>query len=355
MGKVMAMRRATEDELARWDELVAANPDGGNAMQTRAWGDFKARWGWPAERLVYELPGSRLVAAQWLRREVPGVGTIWYCPKGPGVTNQKDYLEVVKQTREAGLLSGIFARFESEVLADEADTARLRAAGLVRANRDPGMKSTIFVDLAPGEEAVLASFKQSCRRNIRKAEAAGVVVEPVTGTPDNLEVMFELMRATEARAKYGLRPRNYFLDYWQSLIAAGQAQLFLARHEGEVLAGLFLTYVGQRGWYKDGGSFDKKREMLAPYLVQWRVMQWQMQQGITQYDLLGTPNRDKVGTGDPKDGLYTFKSKFNPEITEFIGCYDLPLAGELKYRLWRKVGERVAARLANRSPEKWLY
>ncbi|HEY6736802.1 MAG TPA: peptidoglycan bridge formation glycyltransferase FemA/FemB family protein [Candidatus Saccharimonadia bacterium] len=353
----MAMRRATEDERARWDELVAANPDGGNAMQTRVWGAFKARWGWPAEQFVYELPGGRQVAAQWLRRDVPGVGRIWYCPKGPGVTTPADYLAVVKQTREAGLLAGVFARFESEVLDDETDKGRLRAAGLVRANRDPGMKSTIFVDLAPGEAAVLASFNQSARRNIRKAEAAGVTVEPAPGTPDNLETMFELMRATEARAHYGLRPREYFLDYWQSQIKAGQAQLFFARHEGEVLAGLFLTFVGKRSWYKDGGSFDKKREVQAPYLLQWRVMQWQMEHGngITKYDLIGVPNRDQVGTGDPKDGLYAFKSKFNPEITEFIGCYDLPLAGDLKYKLWRKVGERVAARLANRRPEKWLY
>lgn len=351
----MIMRHATESELAKWDEIVAANPDGGNAMQTVAWGAFKQRWGWPPAHLIYELADGRVVAAQWLKRAIPGVGTIWYCPKGPGVTRLDDYLEVVRLTQESGLLKGILARFESELLDDEADKAKLAAAGLVRANRDPGLKSTIFVDLSGGQGAVLAGFNQSCRRNIRKAEAAGAVVDPVHGSPDNLEIMFELMRATEARAKYGLRPRNYYLDYWQSQIKAGQAQLFLARHEGEVLAGLFLTYVGQRSWYKDGGSFDKKREILAPYLVQWRVMQWLMEHHVTSYDLLGSPNRDKVGTGDPKDGLYTFKSKFNPEITEFVGGYDLPLGGDLKYRLWRKVGERIAARLANRSPEKWLY
>jgi lipid II:glycine glycyltransferase (peptidoglycan interpeptide bridge formation enzyme) len=271
------------------------------------------------------------------------------------VTALADYLEVVRQTRDAGLLSGILARFESEVLADMGDLVALRAAGLVRANRDPGMKSTILVDLSSSEEVVLAGFSQSARRNIRKAEAARVVAEPVIGTADDLETMFELMKATEARAHYGLRPKTYFLDYWRSQIGAGQAQLFLARHEGEVLAGLFATYLDHRAWYKDGGSFDKLREVQAPYLLQWRVMQWLRSRGVTAYDLVGTPNRDKVGTGDPKDGLYTFKSKFNPEITEFVGCYDLPLGGSLRYAAWLKLGERVAARLANRAPEKWLY
>ncbi len=355
MGKVMAMRHATEDELARWDELVAANPDGGNSLQTKTWGEFKARWGWWPERFVYELPGGRLVVAQWLKRTIPAVGTIWYCPKGPGIVTPVDYLEVVKQTRKAGLLSGIFARFEPEVLADDVKPAALTKAGLVRANRDPASKATIFVDLSAGEEAMLASFSQSARRNIRKAQAGGVVVEAVEPTADNLQAMFELMKATEARAKYGLRPQDYFTDYWKAQTEVGQAQLFLARHDGDVLAGLFLTYLGQRGWYKDGGSFDIKRELQAPYLVQWEVMRWCLERGIVQYDLLGSPNRDKVGTGDPKDGLYTFKSKFNPDITEFAGCYDLPLAGGLAYKAWRKIGERVAARLAVRSRERFLY
>jgi len=179
-------------------------------------------------------------------------------------------------------------------------------------------------------------------------------VEPVDATDENLEVMFELMKATEARARYGLRPRAYFFDYWKAQAAAGRAQLFLTRHEGEVLAGLFATFIGWRAWYKDGGSFDIKRDLQASYLMQWEVMRWLMARGITSYDLVGTPNRDEVGTGSARDGLYTFKSKFNPEITEFVGCWDLPL-NELKYKLWRRVGERVAARLAMRRPERFLY
>ena len=346
------MRPATEEELARWDELVAANPDGGNVLQTRAWGDFKGRWGWQPHRYVYETKAG-LVAAQWLVRSVPGQGRVWYCPKGPGVTTPAAYAEVVRQTAEAGL-GGVLARFESEVLDDEADKGALAELGLVRANRDPGSKSTIFVDLDQGEEGLLASFSQSARRNIRKAQAGDVSVERVEASTANLDTMFELMKATEARAHYGLRPKVYFQDYWKAQIEAGQAQLFLAWHDGEVLAGLFATYLGKRSWYKDGGSFDIKRELNASYLIQWEVMRWLMAHGVESYDMLGTPNRDKVGTGDPRDGLYSFKSKFNPEITEFIGCYDLPLSS-LKYKAWRKVGERVAARLAGHRPEKFLY
>ncbi|MDB5179218.1 MAG: Methicillin resistance protein [Patescibacteria group bacterium] len=347
------MRRAREAELAQWDRLIAANPDGGNALQTRVWGEFKALWGWEPRRYVYELSDGRQVAAQWLVRNVPLQGEIWYCPKGPGVTRPGDFAEIVQNTAVAGL-GGIFARFESEVPDDNADKATFKGLGLVRANRDPGSKSTIVVDLAPGAEAVLAGFSQSARRNIRKAEAGGVKVAAVEPSPEHLQTMFELMKATEARAQYGLRPEQYFKEYWTAQIRAGQAQLFFARHAGEVLAGVFVTFVGKRAWYKDGGSFDVKRELSPSYLLQWEVMRWLMKRGIESYDLVGVPNRDMVGTGDPRDGLYAFKSKFNPEISEFIGCWDLPLSS-FKYQAWNKVGERVAARMAMGRPEKFLY
>jgi serine/alanine adding enzyme len=169
-----------------------------------------------------------------------------------------------------------------------------------------------------------------------------------------LAIMFELMKATEERAKYGLRPAAYFKDYWAAQIAAGQAQLLLARHEGEVLAGIFVTFVGKRAWYKDGGSFGVKRELNASYLLQWETMRWLMARGIENYDMVGSPNRDEIGRPNARAGLYEFKRKFNPEITEFIGCWDLPLSAA-KYTFWRRVGERVAARLARRRPEKFLY
>jgi lipid II:glycine glycyltransferase (peptidoglycan interpeptide bridge formation enzyme) len=302
---------------------------------------------------MYELTDGRLVAAQWLVRRVPLQGEVWYCPKGPGVTRPGDFAEIVGQTRAAGL-GGVLARFEPEVLDDDADKGAFAELGLVRANRDPGSKATIMVDLRPGEEGVLASFNQSARRNIRKAQKAGVSVEAVDASPENLHTMFKLMEVTEGRAHYGLRPEAYFKEYWTAQAAAGQAQLFLARHEGDVLAGVFATYLDKRGWYKDGGSFDLKRDLGASYLLQWEVMRWLMHQGVELYDMIGVPTRDKVGTGDSRDGLYAFKSKFNAEITEFIGCWDLPLH-DFKYRMWRKIGERVAARLAMRRPEKFLY
>jgi len=346
------MKIASQEELDRWDELVAANPDGGNSLQTLAWGNFKGRWGWEPRRYTATV-GGRQVAIQFLVRRIPLLGEVWYCPKGPGVTAQSDLVELIAQIKALGI-GAVFVKLEPEVLEAAADRNKLAAAGLVKGARDLQSKSTILVDLTPGEDGVLASFNQSARRNIRKAEAGGVEVQAVEATETNLETMFRLMHATEARADYGLRTEPYFKDYWKSQIDAGQGQLMFATHDGDVLAGLFMTFLGTRSWYKDGGSFNIKRELQPSYAMQWGTMRWLIERGITSYDTVGVPNPDEIGTGHSRQGLYDFKSKFNSEITEFIGCWDLPL-DKGKYRLWLKIGERAAGKLANRSPEKFLY
>lgn len=343
------MRPAHDDELARWDALVAANPDGGNSLQTLAWGNFKSRWGWSPRRYVAMI-GGREVAVQFLARRIPLIGEIWYAPKGPGITDPSNLPEFIDSIKAAGL-PAVFVKIEPEILQSTADIAGL---GLVKAPRDLQSKSTIFIDLKPSEEEILASFNQTARRNLRKAEAGGVIIEAVEANPTNLDTMFELMAATEARAHYGLRPKAYFQDYWRSQAEAGQAQLFFARHDGEVLAGLFASFIGRRSWYKDGGSQAHKREYYASYAIQWGVIRWLKSHGAASYDLVGVPNPDQINTGHDRQGLYDFKAKFNPEITEFIGCWDLPLK-ERQYRLWLKAGERAATKLANRKPEKFLY
>jgi serine/alanine adding enzyme len=114
-----AMRPANDAELAIWDELITANPDGGNSLQTKSWGDFKAHYGWKPMRFVYTVKG-RDIAVQVLTREVPFLGNILYCPKGPGVDSLDQFLDIVAKTKTASP-NALFIRFEPELLDDLVD------------------------------------------------------------------------------------------------------------------------------------------------------------------------------------------------------------------------------------------
>jgi lipid II:glycine glycyltransferase (peptidoglycan interpeptide bridge formation enzyme) len=343
---------ATRAQIHDWDDLVAANPDGGQILQTRAWGEFKRRWGWQPQYWTARC-GDRDVAVLVLRRWVPAFGHLLYIPKGPGV---KDPQHVVDIATDPALHRGAFLlKVEPEIEEHALDAARWQAAGLRKSPADVQMnRATIVVDLSLDEDALLASFKPKTRYNVRLASRRGVRVDAVPASDENLARMYGLMAETQSRAGFFLRRREYFTQYWQLQEASGQAQLFFASWENQVLAGVFATHLGTRGWYKDGGSVKAHSELMAPHLLQWEVMRWLKARGVLSYDLVSTPRTSELSPEHPLFGLYRFKSGFNEHITEFVGTWDLPIRPAL-YPAWQRVGERAAGAWARRVSHDLLY
>jgi len=242
------MREATAFELTGWDELIVRNPDGGQILQTRAWGEFKRRHGWLPKYLVGDLAGGR-VAMLALRRRVLGVGELWYLPKGPGVADLEQLAGLVEQLRSQPRVFAV--KVEPEIEDSPSATTELKRLGLTKSRRDVQItRATIIVEIGDDDEALLASFKPKTRYNIRLAARRGVHVEAVPATDSNVDTMYALMASTRDRAGFTLRPKAYFRGYWQLQEAAGQGQLFFARLDGEVLAGLYATFLGTKAWYK---------------------------------------------------------------------------------------------------------
>ncbi|MCC7543687.1 peptidoglycan bridge formation glycyltransferase FemA/FemB family protein, partial [bacterium] len=163
-----------------------------------------------------------------------------------------------------------------------------------------------------------------------------VTIEKRPATDEMVDTMYELMRATQGRAGFFLRPKQAFRAYWRALAEAGMGQFFVALHEGEVLAAEYAMIFGDKAYYKEGGSSGAKRNLMAPYLLQYEVMCWARDRGAKEYDLIAVPPKDKLNSEHSMWGLYQFKSGFNEEITEFIGGWEYALKPEV-YRHWTKL------------------
>lgn len=337
------MRPATAAEVRDWDRLVLANPDAGHILQSRAWGEFKRQWGWEPHYRIAEACGSP-IALLLLRRRVPGLGTLWYAPRGPGITQPQQLVALLDDLRS--LSPGFLVKVDPELPAASDTSCWTWARILPSPVEVQNSVATILVDLHPGEDRIIASFKPKCRYNIRLSARRGVRVQRVEVNDATIDVMYRLMAATQRRGGFMLRPRDYFAGYWRLHHAAGQGDLFFAVLDGEVLAGCFVTRFGERAWYKDGGSSRRHHDLMAPYLLQWEVMRWLRDRGVTVYDLVAVPRPADMSPGHPFYGLYRFKSGFNERVTEFVGTWDIPLAGR-RYRLWNAAGERMT--------RQWTY
>ncbi len=337
------IRPATPEEIEAWDQLIQENPDRGHIYQTVEWGEYKQGYDWTPRQLVWDSKNER-VAFQILTKPARGFGGIWYCPKGPGMfpryaPRKEDTRRFMSFTKELQTYvkeadpTAFMLMIEPEVFDGEFSPKR---AGWLKSPHDLQFRATIIVDIDKPDEQLLGSFKQKTRYNIRLAERKGVTIEPRQASDEMVDTMYKLMQDTQGRAGFFLRPKEAFGAYWQSMAKAGLGQFFVAVHEGDILAAEYAFHFGDKSYYKEGGSTGAKRNLMAPYLLQYEVMRWARERGAKEYDLIAVPPKDQLTPEHHMYGLYQFKSGFNQDITQFIGCWEYPLKPAVHAR-WCKL------------------
>jgi lipid II:glycine glycyltransferase (peptidoglycan interpeptide bridge formation enzyme) len=220
----------------------------------------------------------------------------------------------------------VFLKIDPDVpAANQGFVAYLRKAGFRAADKEVGFEGVqprfVFrLDITPPEEHLLANLHQKTRYNLGLAERKGVEVA-ATENKEDLAVFYQILVETASRDRFLIRSYDYFSVLWDKLIARGYARLFLARYQGEVIAGTLAFIFGQKTWYIYGASSNRHRNVMPNYLLQWRMIQWAKQEGCTLYDFRGVPG--SLTEDNPLYGLYRFKKGFNGQYTEFVGEYDL--------------------------------
>jgi lipid II:glycine glycyltransferase (peptidoglycan interpeptide bridge formation enzyme) len=350
------IRLATELEIARWDELICSNFDGGHLYQSQAWASIKQAGGWQPVYCIYEAT-AYFVAFLLIKKPASILGNIYYCSKGPGFFKNYQASKLAEahfMEFSADLVSflrkldkqAILVKIEPELEFDTSlDLGRL---GYIKYRLDLQSKATIMQDISDSLDGIMTNFKSKTRYNIRLAVRKGVKVERRPMDDSAVDLMYDLMQTTQKRGGYFLRPKQHFANYWRELSAAGLGQLLVATHQSEVLGAVFVARFSGRAYYKDGGSYDSKRNLMAPYLLQWEAIKWAKQNGDKLYDMVGVPPIAKLSDSKhPQSGLYQFKRSFSDNVVEFVGCWDMPI-NSTKYKLWANQEEyflRLYARI----------
>jgi lipid II:glycine glycyltransferase (peptidoglycan interpeptide bridge formation enzyme) len=198
-------------------------------------------------------------------------------------------------------------------------------------------------------------MNQQWRRGIRKAEKAGVTVE--LGGSDDLPDFHRVYLETAARDGFAGHPLEYFQRAWQALSGEGERRirLYLARHEGEVLAGMLVVTVGGLAGYTHGGSVGHKRDLHPSTAAHWRILQDLLAEGADVYDMRGVD--DTLDPAAHRFGILRFKLGTGGDAVENVGDWDLPLQPVLHRAATAAVGLyglAPAARSAAAAVRSWV-
>jgi vancomycin resistance protein VanK len=173
---------------------------------------------------------------------------------------------------------------------------------------------------------VLAGMNQLWRRNIRKADKAGVTV--TVGAAEDLKAFHDLYVHTARRDHFTPRPLTYFQTMYDALGSddpedPGRISLWLAHHEGDLVAATIGVRVGSHAWYSYVASSTDKRDVRGSNAIQWAMIRAAIDEGAEVYDLRGIT--DTLDSDDPHIGLIQFKTGTGGEAVETVGEWDLPV------------------------------
>ncbi|MGA8987107.1 lipid II:glycine glycyltransferase FemX [Aeromicrobium sp.] len=249
---------------------------------------------------------------------------------GPPVVTHRWHAATIKQAIADPVLTTL-----SAVPADVSDPAALDVAaelgrlGWKEIGSEGGFsagqpKFNFQIPLAGrDEEDLLAGMNQQWRRNIKKATKAGV--EVTRGSRADLAEFHRVYTETAERDEFTPRPLAYFERMWDALTAeeADRLVLYLAHHEGDLVAATTMVRVGTHAWYSYGASTTAKRDVRGSNAVQWQMIRDAKQAGAETYDLRGIT--ETMDSDDSHVGLIQFKVGTGGEAVEYLGEWDLPL------------------------------
>lgn len=347
-----------EQHLAYIQSLPSASH-----CQVPAWADVKLEWrsenlGW------FDKAGELVGVALVLYRQIPKVKRyLAYLPEGPVINWYAPDLEewlkpmlahlrqqgaftvkigppvVIRRWNAPAIKAGIADPDVKRLRGIEATVIEPRAFEVSDKLRRMGWQQgedggAGFGDVQPryvfqvplanrSLDDILGSFNQLWRRNIKRAEKAGV--EVVQGGYDDLPVWQELYEITAERDRFRPRPLSYFQRQWTALNAEdpNRMRLYIARHEGEPVAAATMLMVGRHVWYSYGASANHKREVRPSNAMQWRMLRDAYALGASVYDLRGIS--DSLDENDHLFGLIQFKVGTGGEAVEYVGEWDFPL------------------------------
>ena len=331
LENICYIREIIEAELE-----VCENAD--SFLQSSMWGEFKFRFGWNAKTFIVswskENTEEKIPLLVLCRKLAPGF-SFAYVPWGPRLPESftieerpKAIAQLANKLKRFLPRNTVFIRFEPSWFYIDGDmnldnepnlffdTGFKRAAATVQA------PDTVIINLSLSCEEILGCMKPKWRYNVSLAEKKGVQVK--TGSINDIETFYNLLKETALRDGIAVHGINYYKTLFELCDKNNNEglniRLYIASHEDDLLAAIIVLFRGKEATYLYGASSNNKRNLMAPYALQWKAMQDAKEMGCLSYDLFGIPPNEDPN--HPMTGLYRFKTGFGGQIIHRPGTWD---------------------------------
>lgn len=277
-------------------------------LQSEEWRKFQEAAG----RRTFFVSGVSII-----EHNLPIVGKYFYIPRGAVSENNSEQIINLAKREKIG-----WVRIDEDF--------KNKNYTVKKAPHDMQPKEVFVIDITKSEEELLAEMKSKTRYNIKLAEKKNVKIFS-TREEKYLDEFLRLVNVTAKRDGITPHPDEYYRQMF-AIIPADMLKLYVAEYEGKIIAANLVVFYEDTATYLHGASDNENRNVMAPFLLQWRQIQEAKKVGCAKYDFGGVKS-----SGDSSwAGITKFKTGFAPDTKafEFPGSYDIVI-NPMKYNVYR--------------------
>lgn len=141
---------------------------------------------------------------------------------------------------------------------------------------------THTLELGEGEEEVFLKFRDSTKRNIKKA-IKNKVQAAVHRSPESVQEYYQLHCLTRRRQGLPPQPFYFFKNIYEHIISKNLGFVVLATHQEKNVGGAVYFHFGKKVIYKFGASDIAHQHLRANNLVMHHAIQWSIQNSYQQF------------------------------------------------------------------------
>ena len=315
------LRDATSKK--EWDKFVTSHKEA-NFLQSWDFYEFHKARGEEIIRRIAEKDG-KIVAAYAGEVEHAKRGRHMAIAGGPILDwDDKKVVKAVFDDMKAQgkALNCVFVRVRPQCENNEKDTKIFRSYGFKKAPMYLSVEFAGVLDLNKSEEEIMIGMRQRLRRALRKGAKNNITIEKSTD-PKDIHTFYEIQLQTAKRHDFYAFSEDFLTKQFEAFAPNGEAVLYTAKHEGEILAQNFMIFYGNEASYHYGVSSELGTQLSGAPLLHMEAMRDARERGIKRYSFWGI-----VGENDTKHRFYgvsVFKRGFGVDELKYLPAQDLIL------------------------------
>lgn len=220
-----------------------------------------------------------------------------------------------------------FVRVRPQLELSEQGMDLMLSLGLRRAPMYLSVEFAGILDLEKDEEEIMRGMRQRLRRALRKGMKNNIQIEKSTD-PKDIHEFYEIELQTAGRHRFVAFSEDYLTKQFAAFAPHGEAVLYTAKYEGEILAQNFMIFYGNEASYHYGVSSELGTKYSGAPLLHMEAMRDARERGIMRYNFWGITEETDIH--HRFYGVSQFKRGFGVDELKYIPAHDLVL-NKFKY------------------------